>query len=300
MSSAISNPSEHLDGEGVADQLIPATLKFVVTNLRTLVHLQLQEDNYSLWRAHIEKIFRANRFEKFLEPSLFSSSSDSSSTPNSQSSQWILMDQNLAAALCSTISTSILPYVVNLESTAEIWSTLETRFQSSNISKFIQLKNSLHNIALKNQSVTQYLTEIKTLVDQISASDSSVDNEDVILYILNGLPQSYQSFKTAIRTMLNPISLDQLYPLLLSEEINIAADTVRSAPPNDPQTALFVPRNHGRRARGRTTPLQDLSPTPMLILFVRYAQKEVTRRQPAGIDLIKTMVSLIPRMLTEH
>ncbi|KAI0488976.1 hypothetical protein KFK09_028817 [Dendrobium nobile] len=153
--------------------------------------------------------------------------------------------------MCSTISTSIIPCVVNLDSIAEIWSTLETRFQSSNRSKVIQLKNSLHNIALKNQPVTQYLTKIKVLVDQISASVSSVDNEDVILYILNGLPQSYQSFKTAIRTMLNPISLDQLYPLLLSEEINIAADTVRSAPLNDPQTALFIPRSRGRRARGR-------------------------------------------------
>ncbi|KAI0510566.1 hypothetical protein KFK09_011171 [Dendrobium nobile] len=250
MSSATSNPGEQLDG-GAADQLIPATLKFVVTNLRTLVHLQLQADNYSLWRAQIAKIFRANRFEKFLEPSSLSSSSDSSSTLNPKSSQWTLMDQNLAAAICSTISTSILPYIVNLESTAKIWSTLETRFQASNRSKVIQLKNSLHNVALKNQSVTQYLTEIKTLVDQISASGSSVDNEDVILYILNGLPQSYQSFKTAIRTMLNPISLDQLYPLLLSEEINIAADLVRSAPPTDTHTALFVPRSRGRRARGR-------------------------------------------------
>ncbi|PKU80145.1 Retrovirus-related Pol polyprotein from transposon TNT 1-94 [Dendrobium catenatum] len=161
------------------------------------------------------------------------------------------MDQILAAAMCSTISTSILPHVVHLESTAEIWSTLETRFQSSNRSKVIQLKNSLHNIALKNQTVTQYLIEIKVLVDQISASGASVDNEDVILYILNGLPQSYQSFKTAIRTMLNPISLDQLYPLLLSEEINLAADTARSASSPDPQTVLFAPRGRGRRSRSR-------------------------------------------------
>ncbi|XP_020705617.1 uncharacterized protein LOC110116412 [Dendrobium catenatum] len=154
--------------------------------------------------------------------------------------------------MCSTISPSILPYIINLDSTSKIWTALENRFQSTNQSKVIQLKNELHNISMKTSTMTQYLTDIKALVDQIAAAGSVVDTEDIILYILNGLPPSYQAFKTAIRTMITPISLDDLYPLLLSEEVNISADAARNLPPADPNIALYMQRGRGRRQRGRS------------------------------------------------
>ncbi|PKU60409.1 Retrovirus-related Pol polyprotein from transposon TNT 1-94 [Dendrobium catenatum] len=98
-------------------------------------------------------------------------------------------------------------------------------------------------------TMTQYLAEIKNLVDQIVASGSTVDNEDIILYILNGLPSSYQAFKTSIRIMLNPISLENLYPLLLSEEINIACDAARNLQPADPHLAMYAYRGKARRTK---------------------------------------------------
>ncbi|PKU80692.1 Retrovirus-related Pol polyprotein from transposon TNT 1-94 [Dendrobium catenatum] len=99
----------------------------------------------------------------------------------------------------------------------------------------------------------QYLTDIKTIVDQIAAAGSTVDTEDVILDILNGLPNSYQSFKTSIRTMTTPLNLDQLYSLLISEEIHIAADANRNVTTADSHQALFVSRGRGRRSRGRSS-----------------------------------------------
>ncbi|KAI0522751.1 hypothetical protein KFK09_005136 [Dendrobium nobile] len=204
----------------------------------------------------ITKVLRANGFDSFLDPNIskperFFVKSDGSSTPNPDFSLWLLNDQNLSAAICSTISSPILPYIVNLDSTSEIWLALETRFQSTNRSKVIQLKNELHNISFKNSSMSQYLAEIKTLVDNIAAAGSQVDTKDIILYILNGLPPPYQSFKTAIRTMLTPISLDNLYALLLSEEINIASDMSRISSAPDPNVALFSNRGRSRRSRGR-------------------------------------------------
>ncbi|KAI0500261.1 hypothetical protein KFK09_018471 [Dendrobium nobile] len=97
----------------------------------------------------------------------------------------------------------------------------------------------------------QYLNEVKTIVDQIAAAGSTVDNEDIILYILNGLSMSYQSFKTYIRTMQTPLNLDQLYPLLISEELHLVADNARATSIADSQTALFASRGRGRRPRSR-------------------------------------------------
>ncbi|KAI0514032.1 hypothetical protein KFK09_010065 [Dendrobium nobile] len=74
---------------------------------------------------------------------------------------------------------------------------------------------------MKDKSMQQYLANIKLLVDSIASTGSNIDTEDVIIYILNGLPTSYNSFKTAIRTSLTPIDLDVLHALLCSEEINL-------------------------------------------------------------------------------
>lgn len=55
------------------------------------------------------------------------------------------------------------------------------------------------------------------MIDNISVAGSYIDTDDIILYILNGLPPTYQSFKTTIPAKLSPISLEDLYSLLCSE-----------------------------------------------------------------------------------
>ncbi|PKU68330.1 Retrovirus-related Pol polyprotein from transposon TNT 1-94 [Dendrobium catenatum] len=82
---------------------------------------------------------------------------------------------------------------------------------------------------MKESTMQQYLAKIKSIVDTIAASGSNVDQEDIILYILNGLPSAYNSFKTAIRTSLLPIDLDTLYLLLCSEEVHVQRETSKES-----------------------------------------------------------------------
>lgn len=92
---------------------------------------------------------------------------------------------------------------------------------------------------MKDKSMMQYLSEIKSKVDAIGFSGSPLPTEDIILYTLNGLPTSYQAFKTAIRTNLNPISLDDFYSLLSSEEVNLAVESIRDL--SIPSTSESIP-----------------------------------------------------------
>ncbi|KAI0516543.1 hypothetical protein KFK09_009220 [Dendrobium nobile] len=228
---------------------ISPELKFVISNLKLLVPHSLTPDNFPIWSTQIAKLFKANGFSAYLDPR----STVENENPNHDSTSWRITDQNLATAMCSTISPEILPYVIHLESTHEIWSTLQVRFQSTNRSKIIQLKNELHNISMQNLSMTQYLTEIKKIVDQIASAGSKIDSEDVILYILNGLPPSYQSFTTTIRTMQNTLTLDHLYALLISEEIHLKSAALKFQKQPDNNAALYAYRGRSKRGRGKQT-----------------------------------------------
>lgn len=153
--------------------------------------------------------YRDSKYTRFSRPTgsknTLSSNNPAPPEPSSNSTNpdyrlWHLIDQSLISALLSTISLVVLPYILNLTTTHEIWTNLEHLLQSTNMSRVIQLKNEIHYVQMYDNTMTQYLTHIKTLVDNIAAAGSHIDVEDIILYIINGLPSSYNSFKNAIRT----------------------------------------------------------------------------------------------------
>lgn len=67
----------------------------------------------------------------------------------------------------------------------------------------------------------QYLERIKSLADGLAAAGAPLDDLDLIAHILRGLPPAYDSFGTSIRVRADPIDLDTLHGLLVSEEIEI-------------------------------------------------------------------------------
>lgn len=209
---------------------IPPQLKFLISNIKTTVVHPLSPDTHQIWRSQIFKLFKANGYEGFLTgDAICPPRPMGSENPTFEYTLWNLIDQNLASALYATISPSILPYVINLSTCPDIWHTIDKRLQSSNRSRILQLKNELHSLTMGNRTMAQYLSDIKSKVDLIAAAGFPIDSEDIIYYTLNGLSSSYQNFKVAVRTNLQPISLDDLYSLLCSEETLLQAEAAKEA-----------------------------------------------------------------------
>ncbi|KAI0507949.1 hypothetical protein KFK09_014077 [Dendrobium nobile] len=231
VASSTMSPEETTDYVSSPTEVsIPAQLKFFMSNIKTLVTVQLTIDNHLIWKSQLLKLFIENNFEGYLKgtmvkPLKLLSSTDGSSTLNPLYTSWLLIDQHLASAIYSTISASLLPYILNLETTHDIWMTLERRLQSSNCSRILQLKNELHQLQLGDKTMFQYLSDIKDKVDAIAGAGAHIDSENIIHYTLNGLPNTYQSFKTSIQNQLLPITLDDFYVLLCSEELHITVDS---------------------------------------------------------------------------
>ncbi|KAI0495405.1 hypothetical protein KFK09_021706 [Dendrobium nobile] len=246
-----SSSSPTISGN-ILDFTAPAPLKFLISNLKNLVPNPLSLDNYQIWRIQLLQHFTINVFSGFLTDEV-SCSQDSSSI---KYSKWCLIDRNIILALFSTISHAILLYVLSSTTAHDVWTTLERRMQPTNRSLVIQHKNELHNIQMRNSSMQQYLLQNKNLVDNIAVSGSQLDTEDIILYILNGLP-SYNSFKTAIWTSLHPIDLDNLYSLLISEEINLHQETQKDSYAPIDCTALYVNRASPGRWKGQNRTVKN-------------------------------------------
>ncbi|XP_020679262.1 uncharacterized protein LOC110097312 [Dendrobium catenatum] len=199
---------------------LPTTLKFIISNIKNLISNTLTADNYAIWRTQIFQHLSANGYADHLTGKTLPPLDPASSAH----AQWRLVDNNLISALFSTISPAILPYIITSATAHEIWAVLECWLQSSSRSRIIQLKNELHHIQMNNQTMQQYLAQVKNIIDNIAASGTKIDPKEIIFYILNGLPATYNSFKTYIRSSSLPADLDASYSLLCSEEIHINQD----------------------------------------------------------------------------
>ncbi|KAI0504599.1 hypothetical protein KFK09_015551 [Dendrobium nobile] len=112
----------------MAATVIPPALKFLMTNLKSIVHTHLTIDNYPIWRLQIYQAFTANGFDGYITGSL----PCPADTNDADYKLWRLVDQNLVSALFSTISASVLPYILHLKTSNEIWTALELRLQPAN------------------------------------------------------------------------------------------------------------------------------------------------------------------------
>ncbi|KAI0519423.1 hypothetical protein KFK09_006870 [Dendrobium nobile] len=229
--SSSSNPADNH-----VDVCIPAPLKFLVSNITNFINHPLNTNNYAIWRIQILQQFSANGYAGHLTGA-HSQPSDESSQ---ESVRWRLIDSNLISALFSTISPSILPYVITATTSHEIWHVLERRLQPSSRSRVLQLKNELHHLQMNNLTMQHYLSQIKNIGDNITAAGSKIDPEDIVLYILNGLPSNYNSFKTAVRTSPLPADLDKLYSLLCSKEIHVNQDIQKDQSSSSSASALYA------------------------------------------------------------
>ena len=69
-----------------------------------------------------------------------------------------------------------------------------------------------------NRSITEYLHAVKTLADEIATIDNSISDDDLTLYVLNGLGSEFREIVAPIRARESPLTFEELHDLLVGHE----------------------------------------------------------------------------------
>lgn len=145
----------------------------------------------------------------------------------------------------ATLSPAALAYVVGCSTSKEVWDALEKHYSSTSRTNVVNLKSDLQSILKKSgESIDDYVKRIKEIKDKLANVSSVVNDEDLFIYTLNGLPSEYNTFKTSLRTRSQPPSFAELHVLLKSEESAIEKKT-RAEESVVPPTALFANSQSG-------------------------------------------------------
>ena len=82
----------------------------------------------------------------------------------------------------------------------------------------MQLKEELTLIQRGNQTITEYLHAVKTLADEITIIDHSISDDDLTLYVLNGLGANFREIVAPIWARESLLTFEELHDLLVGHE----------------------------------------------------------------------------------
>lgn len=202
---------------------------FLISNITNLISVKLDNHNYLLWKSQFLPVLRAHGLLGFVDGScccppefMIDSIGNVTKDINPHYITWIQQDQNILCWINATLTERVLAHIVGLKTSRAVWVALEKRFASLSRSHIIQLKTQLQSIKKGSQPISEYVQRIKHLVDSLAMALCLMDDEDLLIHTLNGLPSKNGPFKTSIRTRSSPTSLEELHALLLCEEMSIA------------------------------------------------------------------------------
>jgi hypothetical protein len=127
----------------------------------------------------------------------------------------------------------------------------------------MQLSMQLAMLKMQELSAMNYFSRVKGITNNLAAAKEPLHNDEIIAYLLTGLPEQYDSLVTSVTTHTEPISLSDVYTNLLSFEMRLIQ---RQAHPTSHPLTNYAARGgrggqsgarsggrHGGRGGGRTT-----------------------------------------------
>lgn len=190
--------------------------------------LKLTSTNYLGWKTQVEALLHGLDLYKFIDGTHLAppstTAADGSSVPHKDFSLWFRQDKLLFGALVGSLSPPIIPLVTNVTSSFEAWKILGNTYASPSRGHIKQLQHRLKQCSKgSNQSITDYMQQIKTIVDELAILGKKLDPEDVTDTILAGLDQTtYKPILDAICARDTPISFNELHEKLINHELSLA------------------------------------------------------------------------------
>lgn len=112
-----------------------------------------------------------------------------------------------------------------------MWRNLKLKFAASNQQNIVQLKTNLQNIKKGSDNIETYLDRTKAARDALETVGVFLDDEDIVVTVLRGLPSEFAAIKTVIHAQFVNSTLPELKSLLQAAEINIELEAQETSVP---------------------------------------------------------------------
>ena len=123
-----------------------------------------------------------------------------------------------------SIKDHLVPPISQKKTTMNMLKTLRRLFEHNSINVTLTLRNQLSNMKMtKSESISSYFMRITKLRDKLRSNVELIEDKELVMTMLNGLPPSWESFIQIINGRTKLLKFDKLWEECTQEEARIAA-----------------------------------------------------------------------------
>jgi hypothetical protein len=138
--------------------------------------------------------------------------------PNPAYQHWIQQDQAVLSAFVSSMTESVVGMVMFANTSREAWETLAGAFAATSFARSSGLRQQMAEMKKRDSTITVYFTKMKALADELTSIGQPLRDDEIISYILAGLPKEYDALYEVINNRTTPMPIRDLYAQLQATE----------------------------------------------------------------------------------
>ncbi|XP_035545960.1 uncharacterized protein LOC118348442 [Juglans regia] len=190
----------------------------IALNITAQINEKLTPSTFPQWRAQFEALLIGYDLLDYVNGTSICPSPAHGSTVSLHKTHWVRQDKLILSAILASTSPTITPLISTAKTSHEAWKKLTTMYASRSRTRAMQLKEELTLIQRGNRSITDYLHAVKALANEITIIDHSISDDDLTLYVLNGLGPEFREIAAPIQTRETPLAFEELHDLLVGHE----------------------------------------------------------------------------------
>ncbi|XP_016743205.1 uncharacterized protein [Gossypium hirsutum] len=200
--------------DGVVDSWFLSTKKISVL---------LDDNNYLLWRQQILFTVKTYKLQSFLDSRTFPPTQHVSNKhgvlhENPEFVHFEQQDSALVSWLLSSVSQTVLPHLIGMNTSAQIWNALVNLYGSKTTSRLMFYRRALHSQRKGELYMKEFLMIIKGYCDSFDSCGEVISEHEHVTAILNSLSSEYESVITIITTSQVPYHVQGVTTMLLDAE----------------------------------------------------------------------------------
>ncbi|GMY20342.1 hypothetical protein FCV25MIE_15581 [Fagus crenata] len=187
-SSSNQNQTVNLNTQPFSTTATP----LIALNITAQINEKLTPSTFPQWRAQFKALLIGYDLLDYINGAALCPSSNGTSFANLIKTHWVRQDKLILRAILASTSPTITPLIAMVKTSSDAWKKLHNLYASHSRTRAMQLKEELTLIQRGNRSIPNYLHAVKALADEIAIIDHPISDNDLTLYVLNGLGPDFR------------------------------------------------------------------------------------------------------------
>ncbi len=198
----LDNIGDHIDT--MADDLSSSATKIE----------KLNDSNYHFWKQKIVLLLALKDLDDLIE--------EDPPTEKTEHATWTKKDRKARAVIGLSLSDEHLEHVRDMDSAKKMWEAITNVFERHTLLNKLSARRKFYTVTMeKGEKMLTYLNRVKQLAATLKSMKVDIDDKEIAMAALNGLPSTYEGLIVALDALGNDdksFTFDLVKSRLLQEE----------------------------------------------------------------------------------